>query len=136
MNIALICAFVVTTMVSFICTRRGHVWTSFASLPRVFPVLALVFLAFTVAPLHAQDKVRASVHKVAPIYPPIAQQMGISGSVVVNATVDPSGKVLKAESTSTSKVFVSAAIEAVKQWKFAPSDSTDTFPITVEFHRY
>ena len=62
--------------------------------------------------------------------------MNITGSVVVNATVDPSGKVLKAESTSTSKVFVSAAIEAVKQWKFAPSDSTDTFPITVEFHRY
>jgi TonB family protein len=136
MSIALFCAFVMTTVVAFICIRRGHVWASFASFLRGFPVLALALLAFTVAPLHAQDKVRAAVHKVSPVYPPIAQQMGISGSVVVNATVDPSGKVVKAESSSTNKVFVSAAIEAVKQWKFAPADSTDTFPITVDFHRW
>jgi TonB family protein len=100
---------------------------------KVFPALALAFLAFTVAPLHAQE--RAAVHKVPPVFPAIARQMGLTGTVVVNVTVDPTGKVIKADSASNSKVFVTAAIDAVKQWKFAPADATDTFPITINFDK-
>ncbi len=82
-------------------------------------------------PLHAQA--RAVVHKVPPSYPPLAKQMHITGTVVVTATVDPSGKVIKAESTSGNKLLSASAIDAVKQWKFAPAESTDTFPVSVSF---
>jgi TonB family protein len=135
MNLALFCAFVVTTVVSFIGIRRGHSWASFANILKALPALALGLLAFTVAPLHAQDKVRSPVHKVAPVYPLVAKQMGITGTITVSTTVDPSGKVIKAESPNGSKLFATAAIDAVKQWKFAPAASTDTFAVTVIFDK-
>jgi TonB family protein len=87
------------------------------------------------AALHSQEKSRTVVHKVPPIYPAIARQMGLTGTIVVSATVDPSGKVTKAESTSSNKVFVPAAIEAVKQWKYSASDSTDTLSVSVVFEK-
>ncbi len=94
-------------------------------------LLAILFL--TLAPLNAQE--RAAVHKVAPTYPPIARQMGITGTVVVMATVDASGKVIKADSTSGNKLLATSAIEAVKQWKFAAGDGTLTFPVAVNFEK-
>jgi TonB family protein len=93
--------------------------------------MALLVLAPT--PMQAQD--RTAIRKVAPSYPIVAKQMGITGTVVVAATVDPSGKVIKAESTSGNKLLANSAIDAVKQWKFAPADTTDTFPISVNFEK-
>ena len=60
---------------------------------------------------------------------------GISGTVVVTATVDASGKVIKAESTSGNKLLAGAAIDAVKQWKFTAGDTTATFPVTINFEK-
>lgn len=96
-------------------------------------LLALAFLLLALTPLHAQE--RAAVRKVPPTYPPIARQMGITGTVIVTTTVDASGKVIKAESTSGNKLLATAAIEAVKQWKFAPGDSAETFPVAVNFEK-
>ena len=106
---------------------------SITTLPKTPPLLALAFLALAVTLLYAQD--RAAVHKVPPVYPPIARQMGITGTVVVTTTVDASGKVIKAESNSGNKLLAASAIDAVKQWKFAPGDGTDTFPVSVNFEK-
>jgi TonB family protein len=135
MNFAVFCAFVVIAVVSLIGIRRGDLGAPFSSIRKVLPVLAIACLAFTVSSIHAQDKVRNAVHKVAPVYPPVARQMQLGGTVVVNVTVDPSGKVIKAESSSPFKVFIPSAVAAVKQWKFAPGDATDTFSITVNFEK-
>jgi TonB family protein len=112
---------------------RLHLSYLSARTPGAAPLLAFAFLLTALAPLHAQE--RTAVHKVPPTYPPIARQMGITGAVVVTATVDPSGKVIKAESTSGNRLLASAAIEAVKQWKFAPGDNTETFPVTINFEK-
>ena len=135
MNLAKFCAFAVNSVVTLNGVRRGRVRSSFVSIGKVFPILVLACLAFTASPLHAQDNVRTAVHKVPPIYPELAKQMHLSGTVSVSVTVDPSGKVIKAESDSTKKIFIPAALMAVKQWKFAPADTTDTFPIMVNFER-
>jgi TonB family protein len=103
----------------------------FATIARSLSILVLAIVAIAAAPLHAQA--RAAVHKVPPNYPPIARQMHITGTVVVTATVDATGKVLKAESTSGNKLLAASAIDAVKQWKFAPGDATETFPVSVNF---
>lgn len=114
--------------------RQSHFFHTFAGkIVRALPLLALVFLARTVTPLQAQE--RAAVHKVAPVYPPIARQLGITGVVVVTTTVDATGKVIKAESTSGNKLLAPSAIDAVKQWKFAPGDATQTFPVNVNFEK-
>jgi TonB family protein len=134
MSLAPLSGFVAVALILLISIWRGQM-RAFTGFRKVFPVLALALLTFMVAPLHAQDKERTAVHKVPPVFPPIARQMGLSGTVIVTTTVDASGKVIKAESTSNSKLFVNAAIDAVKQWKFAPAESTDTFPITINFDK-
>jgi TonB family protein len=106
---------------------------SFTAILRPFPLLAAVFLLLIAAPLRAQE--RAAVHKVPPTYPPIARQMGITGTVIVTTTVDATGKVVKAESTSGNKLLAASAIDAVKQWKFAPGDGPATFPVSVNFEK-
>jgi TonB family protein len=100
---------------------------------RILPAGVVALLAFTAAPLHAQE--RSAVHKVPPTYPPIARQMGITGTVVVAVTVDPTGKVIKAESSSGNKLLANSAIDAVKQWKFTPAETTDTIPVSVNFEK-
>jgi TonB family protein len=106
---------------------------SFATIARLLPLFALVLLTLTVPPLWAQG--RTAVHKVPPTYPPIARQMGITGTVVVTTTVDAAGKVIKAESTSGNKLLAASAIEAVKQWKFAAGDGAQTFPVSINFEK-
>jgi TonB family protein len=103
-----------------------------ALLTRSLPILALAVVAFAATPMHAQE--RPATHKVPPTYPQLARQMHITGTVIVTATVDPTGKVLKAESTSGNKLLAASAIDCVKQWKFAPGEGTDTFPISVVFN--
>jgi TonB family protein len=104
---------------------------SIATIARSLSILVLAFAAMAATPAHAQA--RAVIHKVPPNYPIIAKQMGITGTVVVTATVDATGKVLKAESTSGNKLLAASAIDAVKQWKFAPGTATETFPVSVNF---
>jgi TonB family protein len=113
--------------------RPNRHQSSFDNIVRTIPLLALAFALSSAAPLHAQQ--RATIHQIPPVYPPIARQMGITGTIVVTITVDASGKVIKAESTSGNKLLSSSAIDAVKQWKFAPGESTDTFPININFEK-
>jgi TonB family protein len=103
----------------------------YATIARLLSIWVLAIVAFAAAPLCAQA--RAPIHKVPPNYPPIAKQMHITGTVVVIVTVDATGKVIKAESTSGNKLLATSAIDAVKQWKFAPGDANDTFPVSVDF---
>jgi TonB family protein len=93
--------------------------------------LAVISLVLAASSLHAED--RAVAHKVPPTYPPIAKQLRITGLVTVVATVDSTGKVIKAESNSGNKVLAPAAIDAVKQWKFAPGDATSTIEVVINF---
>ncbi len=100
------------------------------SLLRAFVFVALVCC---VAPLHAGD--RTATHKVPPTYPPLARQLKLTGTIKVIATVDADGKVTEAKTESGNKLLSPAAIECVKQWKFAPgSASTETVSINFELN--
>jgi TonB family protein len=91
----------------------------------------LGFLAISAMPMRAQD--RRAVQKVPPIYPAMARQLRITGVVKVVATVNASGAVIKAESNSGNKLLANSAIDAVKQWKFAPGDGIETVTVDVNF---
>jgi TonB family protein len=103
------------------------------TLPRkllTFPFVVLLFTCFA-APMHAAD--RAVVSRAPVYYPSMAKQMRITGDVTVVAKVDPSGKVLSAVSDSPYKLLVPAAVDSVKQWKFAPGTETTTVTVMVHF---
>ena len=61
------------------------------------------------------------IKKVLPVYPLVAKQNGLSGSVVVQGTVDKNGRISDLQQISGSPVFRRAAFEAVKQWVFQPA---------------
>ncbi len=61
------------------------------------------------------------VKDVRPIYPPIAEMYELRGTVVLEATVDESGRVVSARVVRSIPVLDHAAINAVRQWEFQPS---------------
>jgi protein TonB len=58
---------------------------------------------------------------VAPVYPPIAQQARVEGTVILEATIDPSGRVIAARVLKSIPLLNEAAIAAVKQWTYTPT---------------
>jgi periplasmic protein TonB len=68
---------------------------------------------------------------VDPVYPPLARQTHISGTVVVDAVIDEQGNVVQAHVVSGHPLLVAAALRAVLQWKYAPT-SLNGQPISVE----
>ena len=60
------------------------------------------------------------VQRVEPTVPPIAKVAKIGGKVKVHISISPSGEVSGATMVSGSPMLMSAAIDAVKQWKFKP----------------
>jgi TonB family protein len=71
------------------------------------------------------------VRKVAPVYPPLARQARIQGTVVLGIVINKDGEVRNVQLVSGHPMLAPAAIEAVKQWRYRPYISEDK-PVDVE----
>jgi periplasmic protein TonB len=58
---------------------------------------------------------------VKPIYPPIAVAARVQGVVIIEATIDPDGKVSEARVLRSIPLLDQAALEAVRQWEYTPT---------------
>src|SRR5215217_3162203 len=67
-----------------------------------------------------EEAKKALTSKVAPEYPPMARQMKLGGKVQVDVIIDPDGNVEKVQIVTGNPVLTSAAVTAVKRWKFTP----------------
>jgi protein TonB len=85
--------------------------------------------AAVAGPLSADDLIvrisdaeaqKAATAKANPEYPAMARQMRVSGSVIVEAAVTTEGEVEKVQPVSGNALLSSAAVAAVKKWKFKP----------------
>ncbi len=91
--------------------------------------------------VRAQDSdneiVRRAKSKVSPVYPDLARKMNITGTVKVQVTVAPNGSVKDAKVIGGHPVLASAALEAVKKWRFepAPGESTGVVDFKFEPHQ-
>ena len=56
-----------------------------------------------------------------PVYPPEAQAAHVQGLVIIEATIDPTGRVGAARVVRSIPILDAAAVEAVKQWEFTPT---------------
>jgi periplasmic protein TonB len=61
------------------------------------------------------------MNKVQPMYPPLARQTRISGTVRLHAIIGKNGSVEQLEVMSGHPLLVQAALDAVKQWKYQPT---------------
>jgi protein TonB len=81
-----------------------------------------------------QVKAPDLVHRVEPQYPLAARQARLEGIVVLEATVDTSGRVQSVHVLRGSAILNGAAIDAVKQWRYSPlvlNDAPTAFILTV-----
>jgi TonB family protein len=60
------------------------------------------------------------VKRALPVYPPLAKQARIQGTVVLNVTIGKDGKVQDITVESGHALLIQAALDAVKQWTYKP----------------
>lgn len=61
------------------------------------------------------------VNRVQPMYPPLARQTRISGTVKLHAIIGKDGTVQQLQVVSGHPLLVQAALDAVKQWRYQPT---------------
>lgn len=59
--------------------------------------------------------------QVKPVYPPLAKQAGVEGTVRLMIVIDKEGLVKEIQSVSGPPLLVPAAEEAVRQWRYEPT---------------
>lgn len=85
--------------------------------------------AYSLAQLDRQPRAKSQAR---PAYPAELRKAGVSGEVVVDFVVDAQGAVAEASPVnSTRREFESAAIEAVRQWRFEPGQK-DGRPVSTQ----
>jgi len=109
------------------------------SLRRMGTLLAVIVIAAGtgVAGQQAQapqsDIVRRAKSKVQPEYPELARKMNITGSVKIEVVVAPNGTVKDAKIVGGHPVLATAALEAVKKWRFEPAAMESTGIVDFRF---
>jgi TonB family protein len=72
-----------------------------------------------------------ATNKIAPIYPELARQAHLEGTVRLHTLIDNDGSVIEVTYVSGPSMLVQAAIDAVKQWRFHPT-ILNGVPVQVE----
>ena len=60
------------------------------------------------------------IRRVQPIYPPLAKQARIQGTVVLQAVIGKDGSIENLHAVSGHPMLIQNAIDAVRQWKYKP----------------
>ena len=85
------------------------------------PVLPIPPPPARVAPVRVSHMSEGDlVHKVLPIYPPLARSAHIQGQVVLQAVISKQGVIENLRLLNGHPMLVPAAIEAVRQWRYRP----------------
>ena len=64
----------------------------------------------------------SAIKRVEPVYPPLAKAAQVSGSVVVEMTVDETGNVVSTRAISGHPLLKDSAITAAREWVFTPTE--------------
>jgi periplasmic protein TonB len=74
-------------------------------------------------PYRVGGKIQAPrlIKEVKPIYPVLAKETRITGKVAIDCVIDQHGDITEARVVSGHPLLVSAALQAVEQWKYQPT---------------
>jgi protein TonB len=71
--------------------------------------------------LHSGVRAPQRIVNVTPEYPAIAREVHAQGLVIIEATIDERGNVVRAQVLKSIPLLDDAALAAVRQWKFTPT---------------
>ena len=89
--------------------------------------------------VHTQISAAMLIHRVDPVYPTLARQLGRAGRVELRAVIATDGTIQSLQVVSGDPLFYQSAMDAVRQWRYRPtvlngeSVEVDTF-ITVIYN--
>jgi protein TonB len=74
-------------------------------------------------PLRVGGNVQAAriINRIQPVYPPLARQTRISGTVRLHAVISKDGTIKELEVMSGHPLLQQAALDAVRQWRYQPT---------------
>ena len=96
--------------------------TAWRKLPQVFGETSYTVADGMTLPVKVKD--------ARPVYPPIAVEYELRGTVILEAIVGESGRVIAARVVKSIPVFDQSALYAVRQWEFQPT-AVDGQPVRV-----
>ena len=107
-------------------------------LPTAVLVAATIFAATTLVPVQAtaqqQDELTRKVkYKVAPGYPEVARRLNIAGTVKIAVVVAPNGNLKSSKVVGGHPLLASAALDAIKKWKFEPAAEESSGVVEFKF---
>ena len=93
---------------------------------RAVPVIISVAVEFKLAPpapvrVGGAIKPPVQTKRVSPPYPPEAQAAGVQGVVIMEVSIGADGKVTDVRVLRSIPLLDQAAIDAVRQWEYAPT---------------
>jgi TonB family protein len=97
--------------------------------------IALGLIGSALCPASAQEAEapRKVTRRVPPVYPEIAKQARLVGTVRIAMTVAPDGTVKSLKTLGGNAVLASAAEAAAKQWRFEPLKKETTEAVAFKF---
>ena len=61
------------------------------------------------------------IHRVEPVYPPLAKQTHREGRVELRAIIGTDGRIRSLQIVAGDPLFEQSAVEAVRQWRYKPT---------------
>lgn len=102
-------------------------------------IALLLLFAFSASFATGQADITAGTRKVvsqvSPVYPNIARNINLSGSVRLEVVVAPAGTVKSLRLLGGNPVFADAAERAVRAWKWEKSDHETVETVQVRFNQ-
>lgn len=74
-----------------------------------------------------------AIYAPPPAYPALARASRLEGTVIIDAVIDPTGRVIEARAISGPALLLHSALMAVAQWRYQPT-ILDGQPVSIRMH--
>ena len=95
---------------------------------------AAVLLCGLAASASGQEGRRA-ISKPTPRYPEIAKRLNLVGTVKIEITIGPDGRIKNTNVIGGHPLLINATLDALKEWKYEPAKTESLETLTFDFHQ-
>lgn len=96
--------------------------------------LFVAVMCLAAASVRSQETVRKVLSSPTPVYPELAKQTHIAGSVKVQVVIGTDGKIKNVKVIGGHPLLVDAVQETLKNWKYAAASTETTTILQFNFH--
>ena len=100
---------------------------------RLMKSLCAAILLCTLAAAASGQETRKAISKPAPRYPEIAKRLNLAGTVKVEITIGPDGKIKNTNVIGGHPLLITATLDALKEWKYEPAKTETLETLTFDF---